>query len=344
MEGKDMVKAVSDKSTKTEILEAYNELLTKMKEQKAMDPKAVKKEAEEKELVRTASLSSIEDIVKRLASLKLDIVKSMDGLEKMLIEEFRKLSDLKMATEIENRTLEELYQIKAEAESLTALIAAQKEKKAAFEEELARKKAEFEEEITQRRLEWKKEQERFEQEKKERETQLKKDRQREEEEYNYNLKLMRKKDADAYEMKKAALEKELAEKKAAFEKEFAERESIISAREKEYEDMRSKIEAFQNELARAIKDTEKTITERLEFKYKHQTELLMKEVEGERKLNQQIIAALEKKIKEQEELIHQLTEKANEAGRQVQDIAIKAIEGASMQRIQIEREREKAKE
>jgi len=252
-----MVKAVSDKSTKTEILEAYNELLTKMKEQKAMDAKAVKKEAEEKELVRTASLSSIEDIVKRLASLKLDIVKSMDGLEKMLIEEFRKLSDLKMATEIENRTLEELYQIKAEAESLTALIAAQKEKKAAFEEELARKKAEFEEEITQRRLEWKKEQERFEQEKKERETQLKKDRQREEEEYNYNLKLMRKKDADAYEMKKAALEKELAEKKAAFEKEFAERESIISAREKEYEDMRSKIEAFQNELARAIKDTEK---------------------------------------------------------------------------------------
>jgi len=70
----------------------------------------------------------------------------------------------------------------------------------------------------------------------------------------------------------------------------------------------------------------------------------MKEVEGERKLNQQIIAALEKKIKEQEELIHQLTEKANEAGRQVQDIAIKAIEGASMQRIQIEREREKTKE
>ncbi|MCX8110516.1 MAG: hypothetical protein N3D15_04640 [Syntrophorhabdaceae bacterium] len=336
-----MAKVVSDKSTKTEILEAYNELIAKMKEQKAMDAKVIKKETEEKEIVKTASMSSIEDIVKRLAGLKLDIVNAMDGLEKLLIDEFKKLSDLKKATEIENRNLEELYQIKAEAESLTALIFAQKEKKAAFEEELARKKAEFDDEMTQKKLEWKKEQERYEQEKKEREAQLKKERQREEEEYNYNLKLARKKDADAYEMKKAALEKELAEKKAAFEKEFAERESILSAREKEYEDMKAKVEAFQSELARAIKDTEKSITERLEFKYKHQTELLMKEVEGERKLNQQIISVLEKKIKEQEELIRQLTEKANEAGRQVQDIAIKAIEGASVQRIQIEREKVK---
>lgn len=336
-----MVKAVSDKSTKTEILEAYNELVTKMKEQKAMDAKAVKKETEEKEIVKASSLSSIEDIVKRLAGLKLDIVTAMDGLEKLLIDEFKKLSDLRKATEIENRNLEELYQIKAEAESLTALIALQKEKKAAFDEELATKRAEFDEEMVQKRQEWKREQERYEQEKKERETQLKKERQREEEEYSYNLKLARKKDADAYEMKKAALEKELTDKQAALEKKFAERESIISAREKDYEEMKSKVEAFQSELAKAVKDTEKTVTERLEFQHKHQTEILMKEIEGERRLNQQIIAALEKKIKEQDELIRQLTEKANEAGRQVQDIAIKAIEGASMQRIQIEREKAK---
>lgn len=336
-----MVKAVSDKSTKTEILEAYNELVTKMKEQKAMDAKAVKKETEEKEIVKASSLSSIEDIVKRLAGLKLDIVTAMDGLEKLLIDEFKKLSDLRKATEIENKNLEELYQIKAEAESLTALIALQKEKKAAFDEELATKRAEFDEEMVQKRQEWKREQERYEQEKKERETQLKKERQREEEEYSYNLKLARKKDADAYEMKKAALEKELIDRQAALEKKFAERDSIISAREKDYEEMKSKVEAFQSELAKAVKDTEKTVTERLEFKHKHQTEILMKEIEGERRLNQQIIAALEKKIKEQDELIRQLTEKANEAGRQVQDIAIKAIEGASMQRIQIEREKAK---
>ena len=41
----------------------------------------------------------------------------------------------------------------------------------------------------------------------------KKERQRDEDEYAYNLKLQRKKDADAYEAAKA-LEKELAEKRA----------------------------------------------------------------------------------------------------------------------------------
>ena len=38
-----MPKTISDKNTKTEILEAYNEILQKMKEQKSMDVKAIKK-------------------------------------------------------------------------------------------------------------------------------------------------------------------------------------------------------------------------------------------------------------------------------------------------------------
>jgi predicted DsbA family dithiol-disulfide isomerase len=54
-----------------------------------------------------------------------------------------------------------------------------------------------------------------------------------------------------------------------------------------------------------------------------------KETEGERRLSQQVIASLEARIKEQEEQIRQLTQRANEAGLQVQSIAVKAIEGAS---------------
>jgi hypothetical protein len=73
--------------------------------------------------------------------------------------------------------------------------------------------------------------------------------------------------------------------------------------------------------------------ERIEFKYKHQAELTDREIEGERKLAQQTIAALEKKISEQEEQIRQLTQRAGEAGLQVQQIAIKAIEGAGSTRI-----------
>jgi len=55
-------------------------------------------------------------------------------------------------------------------------------------------------------------------------------------------------------------------------------------------------------------------------------------MDGERKLGAQIIASPESKIREQDDLIRQRTQKTNDAGMQVQSIAIKAIEGASMQR------------
>ncbi len=45
-----------------------------------------------------------------------------------------------------------------------------------------------------------------------------------------------------------------------------------------------------------------------------------------------MISALESKIGQHEKLIKELTEKANHAGLQVQEIAVKAIDGASRQR------------
>jgi len=336
-----MSKAVSDKSTKTEILDAYNDLLAKSKEQKAMDIKTVKRETEEKEIVKKASQHSVDGIITSLADLKLEIIKSMDGLGERLITEYRKLTDLLQAIEIETKTIDELYSIKAEAESLTTIIAVQKEKRFAFDAEMELKKENFEHDMGEKRFLWKKEQDEYDAAKKERETQIKKERQREEDDYSYNLQLKRKKDADTYEERKASLEKMLTEKKVVLEQEFAERETSLTAREEGLEGLESKVESFPKELEKTIKDTEKTVTERLTFTYKHQAELAAKEIDGERKLYQQKVAALETKIKEQEELIKQLTQKANEAGIQVQNIAFKAIEGASSQRITAERERVK---
>lgn len=76
-------------------------------------------------------------------------------------------------------------------------------------------------------------------------------------------------------------------------------------------------------------NAEKAVTEKLQFAYKFDKEMLANEVEGEKKLSNQIIASLEAKIKEQDEQIRQLTLKANEASLQVQNIAIKVIEGAA---------------
>jgi len=335
-----MTKTISEKNTKTEIIEAYNEVLAKLKEQKAVNQQTVKKETEVKESLKEASANSIDDIVRNLAGLKVQIVKTIDDLEEKMIAEYRKFSGLQQAATEEARILDELYGVQAEADSLAALVQAQKEKKAAFEAQMEQTKTSFDEDMSEKRQYWKKEQEEFDLAKKERDAQLKKDRLREEEEYSYNLQLARKKDADEYEATKTALEKELSTKKSAFEKDWSEREVVLSSREEELSELRDKIAVFPKELEKAIKDTEKTVTERIEFKFKHEMQLIQKETEGEQKLHEQAVEALQSKIREQEELIRQLTQKADESVQQVQTIAVKAIEGASAQRIVTERVKE----
>lgn len=328
-----MSKEVSLRSSKNEILDAYNELLAKIKELKIADRKVEKKKEDEEKIVESAIQSSDEKILKGLTDVKLEIVKRVDSIGEQLMNEHKKLSELQQAIEIEKKYLDEIYEIKVNVDSLSALLAAQKEKKAAFEIEMQEKREQFDEEMLEKKLQWRQEQDNYELQKKERDAQLKKDRQREDEEYNYNLQLKRKKDADIYDAHKAVLEKELAEKKTAVEKELAERETAITSKEKEFTELKVKVDSFPVELERVKKETEKFVTERIEFTYKHNAELSSKEIDGERKLNKQIIVSLEAKIKEQEELIKQLTQKANESGLQVQAIAIKAIEGASSQRV-----------
>ena len=310
---------ISAKNTKNEILDAYNALLKKIKEQKPVDRQVEKEKVEKKEIVETAARNSVETIVKGLADLKLAITKALDDMEQQLIGESKRLQGIRQAIEIEQKNLEEIHEIRADADSLAALLLAQKEKKQTFEAEIEQKRGDFEAEMVQKRLLWKKE----------REEEVKKARQREEEEYSYNRQLQRKKDQDAYAASKAVLEKELEDKRQTLERSWSERESALAAREKELADLKARVESFPKELEKAVRDTEKAVTERLQFTFKHEAEIGVREREGERKLSQQIIASLEAKIKEQDELIRQLTQKANEAGLQVQSIAIKAIEGAS---------------
>jgi len=323
----------TEKNTKAEILAAYNEVCAKLKEQKVQDVKEEKKKTEEQKVVQKAGELSVENIIKNIGNTKLDILNALDDLSEKLLPEFRKLSDLKAAIEIETKNLHELYEIKVNIESLGALLLAQSEKKAAFEIEMGRKKAELDEDIFQKRLTWKTEQDNFESAKKERDLQLKKDRQREEEEYSYNLGLKRKKENDVYIENKARLEKELEEKKSVFEKDYSEREAAILARENEYAELKNKVDRFPAQLEKALQENEAKITAQLELTYKHQSELVKREMESEKKLNQQTISLLQAKIKEQEEQLKQLSLKANEYSSQVQTIAIKAIEGASTQRI-----------
>lgn len=331
---------VSSRNTKSEILDAYNDLLKSIQEKKTEEPKKVQEREKQETAVKNAGELSNEGIVKNISTLKVNLAASLDKLSENFIGEFRRFEELQQAIQVEKKNLQDLYQISAGADSLAAMLLAQKEKKEQFEAEMAQRKADLEEkirvekekfevEMAEKRALWKKEQETVQAKVKEEHEDNKKAKQREEEEFQYNLKLTRKKEADLYEDKKAKLEKELAEKKVAFEKEFSIREATVKMAETELNDLRQKTAVFPKELEKAVEAAIKATTDRLEMEYRFNRELTAKQNEGEIKLRDQIIETLRSKIKDLETSLKELSQKTATAESTVKDIAMKAIESST---------------
>jgi len=328
----DMTEEISIKNTKNEILEAYYEMLEQVKQTKKLNKQEEKAIVDKKAIVTAATTGSPDEIVKGLATLKLIITKSLKDLEDQLLAENQTLITLQQAIAIQTQELEELYEIKVNANTLAALLLAQKEKSANFDKDMKERIAMFEQEIQQNRANWKKEQEEFELVNKEQENLTKKLRTREEEDYIYKRNLTRTKEQDQYLEQKQLLEKELTEKRLALEQEFKIREEKLAAVEQELIMLKETVQNFPAEKQQAILDSENNLAQKLNFKYEYEAKLTQTEMEGERKLYQQTIGNLEAKVAKLEAQIGQFTERANQANMQVQDIAIKAIDGASRQR------------
>lgn len=320
---------IGSTNTKNEILDAYNELLKKVSDGKQMSLQDVKKKKDDETLITKVSELTLHKIVTNLGEVKLVVAKWIDDLESKLEVENRRFADLQCATKLKQDELEELYEIKKNADSLAALIAAQREQRERFTVEMAQKKNELEEEISETKTSWDKERETATLEWKDQQARVKKERQREEEEYRYNLNIERKKDKDQYEIYSQELANEIETKRSHFEKEIADREACIKTNEEQFKMLQTQAAKFPQELDLAVKNAEKATGSAIETRYKHQIELTAREIEGERKLAIQTIASLQAKIKEHELLIKQLTDKANESTQQVQSIALKAIESSS---------------
>ena len=352
---------MSLKNTKNEILSAYEDVLKKIQAQKTSEPKQVQEEKRQQEVIKKASDNTNEGIVTGITTLKLNVAKELDKLSEQLSSEYKKLEDIQMAMRLEKLNLEELYQVTANADSLAAMLQAQKERKAQFESEMTEKRTAFEEKMKADKLNseekirneneafetslkaqkeiWKTEQLKWADQQKELKEKTEKERKREEEEYAYALKLTRKKDNDLYEEKKASQEKELAEKKKTFDLEIAQREAQVVAAENELKELRTKNAAFPTEIDKAVAAAVKLATEKLQSEFRFEKELNAKQTEGELKLKEQTIETLKSKIKDMEALVNEASKKATTAEISVKDIAMKAIESSGkMQLISNSRE------
>jgi hypothetical protein len=335
---------VSEKSTKAEILKAYDALLKNVKEAKTDVPKRVQEEKQHKETLEKVAKVSNEGIVKSITALKSELSNSLDGILQNLSDEFRKLEEIRAAIALEKKSLEDLYSLSANTDSLAAMLLAQKEKKESFEKEMqqkeeafagdmASKKEAFATEMASKKEQWEIEKAKQKSAEKEYTDELTKRRKREEDDYAYNLKISRQKEQDEYDTKKSQLEKELSDKKERFEQEVLSRELNLKNAESELAELRKNSAEFPIKLEKALQDREADVTGQLQTKYGFDSKLMEKQYEADIRLKDQIITSLQEKIAEHQGQLKEYMEKANRAEAGVKDIAVKAIENASKVRM-----------
>lgn len=264
-----------------------------------------------------------------IGELKSSLSKALTGIADRLEEQVARYVQLQRAIAAKDQELKEIYEIQRSASTLTALLEAHENKRAAMESELATRREELEREIEQTRTQWEQERKQREAELKERDTVENKRREREKAEYVYAFTREQQQARDAFADESAKIEKEQAEKKAAFEKDFAAREQALAGREQELATLRAKVDSFPRELEAAVTKAVKEVTTRLTQDATAREELAKREHIGEKNVATTRIASLEHTVQEQTQRITGLLAQAEKAYAQVQEIAVRAVEGSA---------------
>jgi DNA repair exonuclease SbcCD ATPase subunit len=329
-------KRPTEKNTKAEILAAFDELLKEKKaiESQARDPKpqVQSKPADPSEL-RTAlnapSPKTMESIISSLNHLQTIFGSSISELAEKLVLEATKLQEIRQSVDEEIQQLDTLHALQASETDLDQLIQQYGDSFKTYNEELSQQQEALNQEVTQAQKTWSKEQDDHRRAIKERNETLNKNRQRDVKEYTYDLTLQRKLVNEAYEQEQTRLNQTLLEARQTLEKQWAEREKQLCDRELQYSELKAKVEAYPQELETAVKRAKEEGKGIAHYQAKVKADLAAKDIEGQKRTYELRIQALLDSIQNQDARIESLAQQLADALKQVQDLAVKAIEGAS---------------
>src|SRR5216684_157449 len=261
---------------------------------------------------------SVEGVAQGISALSVQISKALAEVSDNLLSEVRRLATIREAVALESDELQRLHKIDIAATALDQLI-----------QEYDSRKQESGAEISAGRAAWDAEVKARERAEKEYDENLRKQRQRETDEYEYKKTLDRKKTQDKYDEEMRALEKKNREKQEALEKDWQERERAIKDREEEYLRLQQEVGGFLSRLQAEVERARSEAIQQTEQRFEQQSLLMTKEREADRRLAEFQVKTLEEAVARQTTQIAALQKQLDEAKQQVQDIAVKAIEGAS---------------
>jgi hypothetical protein len=308
------------KRTKTEIQREFDEIQEQSADaREAADPKIEEASRRHETEVREAVEGvTVEAVVQRISGLGLEISKALSGLSGKLTEEVQLLASVREAVGLERKELDRLHKIDVAATALDQLV-----------QDYARQKQELETEIATRRSAWEEEAARADRERKEQEEALKKQRQREGEDFEYKKTQERKKAQDKHDEEIRVQEKKNQEKQEALEKSWQLREAALKEREEELMRLRKEAEAFPKRLEAESTAAAERARREAEARLQQETLVMKKDAEAEKRFGELRVKTLEETVAHQQAQIAALEKQLVDAKQQVQDIAVKAIEGAS---------------
>ncbi|NJK67470.1 MAG: hypothetical protein HC789_10280 [Microcoleus sp. CSU_2_2] len=339
---------LSDKNTKAEILEAYKQLEKEKtaldsqlkqldngqsanvseKQQSAVPEKPIVEANKPMTLVQNQQ--KMQGTIDNLILLQFGFGGAVSELSEKLTTEASKLGELQRTVGEEIQQLQELHNLEDVAEdTLDNLIQQYEESAKTFSTELSEQRETVEQELLELRKAWEKEQELQKLAVKERNDNQHKSRQRDEESYSYDLELQRNLDIEEYEQRQQTLYKEIEEFQQAQEKQWAEREKSISDREKLSAEVKAKVEAFPKELEANVKNGKDNGRNIGNYQAKIKSDLFAKDLEGQKQNYDLQIQGMLQTIQNQESRIASLSKQLDSALKQVQDLAVKAIDGSS---------------
>lgn len=306
---------ITEKSTKKEIMEAYQDALAKLNLRDSMKDDPVREAAKERETIVMTDAANIVN-----AGILND-----DYLDK-----YNKLME---ALSLLDKRIKERYEIEAELNSLTALINSHKDLEVAKEEEYKILKEKLANEMSEKKAELQAEISDLEQQKKDKIMEIKtesdamtakiiKDRQRAEEEYSYNLRRQRKLENDTWEDEKAAREKELA----INEKIVAEKEAMLDEELEKIETLKGQVSHIPVMLEEAKEEGVKKGKADADKSHVFEVRSLKQQYEYEQKLATDKIQRLEAAAEEAKYKIAELQNKLDSAYIKMNELATNTVQ------------------
>ncbi|MFL5356597.1 kinetoplast-associated protein [Archangium sp.] len=298
---------------------AFEELARKNRNKPVVPAKEQEaRQSHAKNVLTDVSGLTAESAVKKVTEAGLTINKTLAGINEQvmsLVEELKKLDE---AIQLKTDELGELHGKDIAASAVDVLVAEYDRKKEELQAEMER----LQKEIADTRS-------KFATDLAAERDALEVARKRAEEEYTYDTQLQRKKEQDAFVeqlRQQSATERDRKEK---LEKEWATREEALKLREKELEELRKQVADFPSVLKKETDTAAAIAGNRVKSEWELKFTLAQKDAETSQRVSIMEIGSLKETNSKQAQAIQALQTELNEAKRQVQAIAEKALESAS---------------